>query len=102
MVVVDALMGLVLFVEFENFIVFANGGRPVIDMVFIKDNNGVALAAGDSSTNTYTHTKKSNKDLFAYGSMGRNVDFVEAVGEDLVVENLNEALAGKGLFALFE
>ena len=102
MVVVDALIRVVLFVEFENFIVFANGGRPVIDMVFVKDNNGVALAAGDSSTNAYTHMDKSNQNLFAYGLMGRNVDFVEAVGEDLVVENLNQALAGKGLFALFE
>ena len=49
MVVMDALVGSVLFVEFKNFVVFANGSGPVVDVVFIKDNNGVALAAGDSS-----------------------------------------------------
>ena len=91
----DALVGSVLFVEFKNFVVFANGSGPVVDVVFIKDNNGVALAARDSSADAYTHTNKSNEELFAYGSMG-DVDFVEAVGEDVVVENLDEALAGKG------
>ena len=52
----DALVGSVLFVEFENFVVFANGSGPVVDVVFIKDNNGVALAARDSSADAYTHT----------------------------------------------
>ena len=70
MVVVDALVGSVLFVEFENFVVFANGGGPVIDVVFIKNNNGVTLAARDSSADAYTHNKKSNGELFAYVSMG--------------------------------
>ena len=70
MVVVDAWVGAVLFVEFENFVVFANGGRPVVDMVFIKDNNRVALATGDSSADAYTHKKKSNKALFSYRSVG--------------------------------
>ena len=66
----DALVGSVLFVEFKNFVVFANGSGPVVDVVFIKDNNGVALAARDSSADAYTHTNKSNGELFAYGSMG--------------------------------
>ena len=70
MVVMDALVGSVLFVEFENFVVFANGSGPVVDVVFIKDNNGVALAARDSSADAYTHTNESNGELFAYGSMG--------------------------------
>ena len=56
----DALVGSVLFVEFENFVVFANGSGPVVDVVFIKDNNGVALAARDSSADAYTHTNESN------------------------------------------
>ena len=70
MVVVYALVGSVLFVEFENFIVFANGGGPVIDVVFIKKNNGVTLAARDSSADAYTHIRESNEGLFAYVSMG--------------------------------
>ena len=48
-VVVDALMWSILFVKFENFVVFADGGGPVVDVVFVKDNNGIALATGDSS-----------------------------------------------------
>ena len=89
MVVVDALMGPVLFVEFENFVMFANGGGPVIDVVFIKKNNGVALAARDSSADANTHIKKSNGELFAYVLIGGDVDSVEAVGEHVVVENLD-------------
>ena len=69
MVVVDALVGSILFVEFENFVMFADGSGPVVDMVFIEDNNGIALAAGDSSANAYTHKKQSNYKLFAYGSI---------------------------------
>ncbi len=66
-VVVDTLVGSVLFVEFEYFVVFADGGRPVEDVVFVEDNNGVAWAAGDSSADAYTHKNKSNYELFAYG-----------------------------------
>ena len=66
----DALVGSVLFVEFENFVVFADGGWPVVDVVFIEDNNSVALASGDSSADTYTHIYHSNNKLFSYGSMG--------------------------------
>ena len=69
MVVVDTLVGSVLFVEFENFVVFADGGRPVVDVIFVEDNHGVALAAGDSSADAYTHINKSNCELFAYGSI---------------------------------
>ena len=70
MIVVDALVGAVLFVEFQNLIVFANGSRPIVDVVFIKDNNGVALAAGDSSADTNTHKINSNYELFSYGLAG--------------------------------
>ena len=33
----------------------ANGGRPVIDMVFIKHNDRIALIARYASANNYTH-----------------------------------------------
>ena len=67
MVVVDALVWSILFVKFENFVVFADGGGPVVDVVFVKDNNGIALATGDSSTDTNTHKNKSKQELFSYG-----------------------------------
>ena len=70
MVVVDALVGSVLFIEFENFVVFTNGSGPVVDVIFIENNNGVSLAARDSSADAYTHTKESDGELFAYVSMG--------------------------------
>lgn len=70
MVVVDAWVGAVLFVEFEDFVVFADGGGPVVDVVFVEDDDGVALAAGDSSADAYTHVIKSIEGRFAYGSMG--------------------------------
>ena len=70
MVVVDALVVSVLFVEFENFVVFTDGGGPVVDMVFIKDNDSVALASGDSSADTNTHKINSNYELFSYGLVG--------------------------------
>ena len=87
MIVVDALVGAVLFVEFQNFVVFANCGRPIVDVVFIKDNNGVALAAGDSSSDTYTHDYNRIKSCLLTGQRG-DVDFAEAVGEDLVEEKI--------------
>ena len=39
---------------------FADGGWPVVDVVFIEENNGVALASCDSSADTYTHIDNSN------------------------------------------
>jgi len=55
-IVVDAGVGAVLFVELEDFVVFAFGGGPVVDVVFVEDDDGVALVAGDSSADADTHT----------------------------------------------
>ena len=52
-------MRAVLQVEFKNFVMLANGCWPVIDMVFIKHNDRVALIARYASANYYTHTHHS-------------------------------------------
>ena len=70
-VVMDAGVGAVLFVEFEDFVVFAFGGGPVVDVVFVEDDDGVALGAGDSSADTDTHVCLSIGRGFAYGLGGR-------------------------------
>ena len=52
-------MRAVLQVEFKNFVMLTNGGWPVIDMVFIKHNDRIALIARYASANNYTHTHYS-------------------------------------------
>ena len=49
-------MRAVLQVEFQNFVMLANGCWPVIDMVFIKHNDRIALIARYASVNYYPHT----------------------------------------------
>ena len=69
MVVVDALMSTVLLVELEYFIVFANSRWPIVGMVFVKNDDGVTLAACNSSTDANTHTYKSGEYIFSYLSI---------------------------------